>query len=51
MNERLGNITLLYEAATVTTSTIMNDGYGKWRLSPLLRVAGRLIISFILAFL
>ena len=35
MNERLGNTTLIYEAATVTTSTIMNDGYGKWRLSPL----------------
>ena len=35
MNEGLGNITLLYEAATVTTSTIMNDGYGKWHLSPL----------------
>lgn len=35
MNERLGNVTLLYEAATVTTSTIMNEGYGKWRLSPL----------------
>ena len=33
MNERLRNVTLLYEAATVTTSTIMSDGYGKWRLS------------------
>jgi hypothetical protein len=30
MNEGLGNINLAYEAATVTTSTIMNDGYGKW---------------------
>lgn len=35
MNEELGNTTLLYEAATVTTSTIISDGYGKWRLSPL----------------
>jgi len=35
MNEALGNITLLYEAATITTSTIMSDGYGEWRLSPL----------------
>ena len=33
MNEALGNITVLYEAATVTTSTIMSDGYGEWRLS------------------
>ncbi|KAF8815432.1 hypothetical protein BYT27DRAFT_7194435 [Phlegmacium glaucopus] len=27
MNEALGNTTLLYEAATITTSTIMSDGY------------------------
>jgi hypothetical protein len=40
MNERLGNITLLYEAATVTTSTIMSDGYGECRLSPLYVFSG-----------
>lgn len=35
MNERLANNTFLYEAATITTSTITNEGYGKWSLSPL----------------
>ena len=50
MNERLGNTTSLYEEATITTSTIMSDGYGEWRLSPSIRVPGRLTISFIIAF-
>lgn len=36
-NEELGNITKQFEAATVTYSTIISDGYGEY-LSDMMRV-------------